>query len=385
MKLQLLPQLLLLSQLTASVLGRTRIIGGEEAELGKYDAAVSLKNLWTGHYCGGSLISADTVLTAAHCPEGDLAVIGRRNLKSRAGEEIRVASSIPHPAYNEATTNNDIRLVFLKDPIEDQDIEFMKLNSDSSTPDDGDDLTVVGWGVTDTSSSVLPNVLMAVDVGNVSNGKCSAKSGVVGGRYASYAGQISSSMLCASGVGKDSCQGDSGGPLIREEDDGTLTQVGIVSWGYGCALSQFPGVYARVSTFYDWIVEEVCENSSSPPEEFNCNGDNDTGGGTINEPIVQPTSPSSCKDTPGWVDNWGDSCDWYEKNDSPGCPAYGGSANGNCCYCGRNPTASIPLPVPSPTNRPTLRPVGSTPSQPATADDCWNGVAAFACCYFGWC
>ena len=152
-------------------------------------------------YDMNSLIAQLLPIFCSHCPEGDRAVVGRRNLNSRAGEEIRVASSIRHPAYNEDTTNNDIRLVFLKEPVS-QDIELMKLNSDPSTPDDGDPLTVVGWGVTDPSSSVLPKILMAVDVDNVSNGKCSAKSGFVDGRYASYSGQISSSMLCAAGVGK---------------------------------------------------------------------------------------------------------------------------------------------------------------------------------------
>ena len=74
-------------------------------------------------------------------------------------------------------------------------------------------------------------------------------------------------MLCAGEEdgGKDACNGDSGGPLLQKMSDGTLVQVGIVSFGSGCARANRPGIYTRVSTFADWIHSQICDLSSNPP------------------------------------------------------------------------------------------------------------------------
>ncbi len=78
-------------------------------------------------------------------------------------------------------------------------------------------------------------------------------------------------MICANDSGEDSCQGDSGGPLVMKGSDGSAdVQVGVVSWGVGCAHKDFPGVYALVLSAYDWIREEVCRSSSYPPAKFDC-------------------------------------------------------------------------------------------------------------------
>ena len=78
-------------------------------------------------------------------------------------------------------------------------------------------------------------------------------------------------MVCAYSNDQDACKGDSGGPMIRPGE--TVTddvQIGIISWGLGCALDSFPGVYGRISLEYDWIVQNVCEMSKSPPSYFGC-------------------------------------------------------------------------------------------------------------------
>ena len=135
----------------------------------------------------------------------------------------------------------------------------------------------MGWGDVDERDDVskLSDVLMKVDVNVISKDECDDSSGSMGGYSDSYKGQISDNMLCAKANRKGACQGDSGGPLVRGN-----TQVGVVSWGIGCASPDFPGVYARVSRAYDWIREEVCRGSNFAEEAgFDCDGISSSGGG----------------------------------------------------------------------------------------------------------
>lgn len=78
-------------------------------------------------------------------------------------------------------------------------------------------------------------------------------------------------MVCAEDEKEDACEGDRGGPLIVK---GLLprldVQVGVVSWGLGCAHEIFPGVYSRISTQMNWIKQKVCEHSEAPPDSFEC-------------------------------------------------------------------------------------------------------------------
>jgi secreted trypsin-like serine protease len=72
---------------------------------------------------------------------------------------------------------------------------------------------------------------------------------------------ISEKMICAGEKGKDSCQGDSGGPLVAYDENNSPVLVGVVSWGIGCAYEGYPGVYARVSAFVDWINQTIERNA----------------------------------------------------------------------------------------------------------------------------
>lgn len=196
---------------------------------------------------------------------------------------------VPHPSYDAWLTDNDFMLVFLEIPVQSSNVEYVRLNTDSSVPQVNAPVTVMGWGDIDESDDVstLSNVLREVEVNVISNDECAESEGnTVWGETENYAhGQITNNMLCAQEDGVDACQGDSGGPLVSKGtgSDGGDVQVGVVSWGIGCAHADFPGVYARVSAQYDWIREEVCARSSLPPAEFDCGSDTMRPGPTPNQ------------------------------------------------------------------------------------------------------
>lgn len=303
------------------------IVNGSEVDPpGKYPFMVNAGG------CGASLVAPNVILSAAHCSGYISSVrIGRHNLldNSEQYETFTIAEQVPHPDFNSQTL--------------DYDYMMLKLNGSSSytpvTLDDGSvnlspgtDLTVMGWGSTSSGGSVS-SVLMEVEVDAYSNADCNA----------AYANTITDRMICAARPTQDSCQGDSGGPII---DTASGVQIGVVSWGSGCADPNFPGVYARVSSEISWIQGYIDSWSG--------------GGGTT------PSPPGSCVDTPGFVDTYGDGCGWYEANN--GCENWGdeccapgfGTPNEECCVCGGGtstpvaPAPVAPAPVtPAPVNSPT--------------------------------
>jgi len=242
----------------------SRIIGGSVAAENRYPYSVAL--LANGRFgCGGSLISKDTVLTAAHCLRDSLTVaLGRDNVDG--GERIRAIKAMKHPRYNEDTDEYDIGLLFLENATT-LDIPLPTLNDDNSFPSPGSTTYSMGWGDIDSGSNLeFPDELMIVDLQIISNEDCeNAEEGGKG-----YRNWIFDDMLCTFTDGHDACQGDSGGPLIiRNSSPGSDIQVGVTSWGVGCAL--LPGVFSRVSMTYGWIQETVCSTSNNPPGSL-CSG-----------------------------------------------------------------------------------------------------------------
>ncbi|KAL7544974.1 hypothetical protein ACHAWF_008343 [Thalassiosira exigua] len=233
----------------------SRIINGKEVTIGQYPYVVSLQNKF-GHFCGGTLIAKDVVLCAAHCQGGSYsAVIGQHNLRDKDGETIPMKSEKPHPSYNSDTNANDVLLIFLSRPA--REGKVVKLNSNRAAPSVGQQVKVMGWGNTEKDDwSPSSDVLLEAPLQMISNQVCSASAGKIYGYQDSYQGRINQSMMCAKGNHRDSCQGDSGGPLMLGP-----VQVGVVSWGFGCAHREFPGVYSRVSSAYSWIERQVCQGS----------------------------------------------------------------------------------------------------------------------------
>lgn len=232
----------------------TKIVGGENALKGEIPYIVSLRSKSYGHFCGGSLIAQNWILTAAHCVRGgtvDEVWLGVLDQKDSAGvEKIKPARIIAHEGYNASNMENDFALIQLST---NSSFAPVALNELEISVDDSTDAAPImsmtaGWGALREGSYTLPNLLQKVNVPLVSTKNCNA--------VEAYNGDITDTMICAGykAGGKDSCQGDSGGPLVViDSETGLHTLVGVVSWGEGCARANKYGVYAKVSSAVEWI------------------------------------------------------------------------------------------------------------------------------------
>ena len=224
-----------------------RIVGGQVAEQDEFPWIVSLQGPWS---CGASLIGPEWILTAAHCvvdddgnvlPAEDIQLAVGQLYLSEVSTYYAAEQVIVHPGYDGWTMENDIALIRLAQALP-ESAPTLSLNDDSQVPVPGTDAVVAGWG-TLSSGGGSPDRLHKVTVPIVSLEKANDPK--------AYGGSILPNMLAAGFTegGKDSCQGDSGGPLVIDIN-GQMIQVGVVSWGKGCADPYAYGIYTQGFELY---------------------------------------------------------------------------------------------------------------------------------------
>ena len=251
---------------------KPEIVGGNRAADGKWAWQVALlsanePNNFVAQFCGGTLVDELFVVTAAHCITNNRGtVVGRSTIHVLTGTQSltqnapggvprEVAQIVRHPSYNDAKADFDVAVIKLKTPATGiRTAKLLTRSQEATLAAAGDMSVVTGWG--DLGNGSYPKELHEVRVPIVSLSLCKG----------SYGAEITGRMICAGFPqgGKDSCQGDSGGPLIVKGAQGWNVLAGIVSWGEGCALPDFFGVYSRVAVLSAWINQTIASMSADP-------------------------------------------------------------------------------------------------------------------------
>lgn len=222
----------------------TRIVGGLATTIEQFPWIVSMQR-FGAHRCGASIITHNRLVSAAHCTfalaASSLQIRAGSTHSQSGGQFEQVSDVINHPQYNFITLNNDICVMWLERSLTlgGPTAAPIRLPEQGAGVATGAMAQVAGWGSMVEGGPGSPG-LRYVSVPIVTNAQCSQ----------SYGPGITAGMLCAGFPegGRDACQGDSGGPLTLG-----ASLIGVVSWGAGCARPGFPGVYARVAHFRNWV------------------------------------------------------------------------------------------------------------------------------------
>jgi secreted trypsin-like serine protease len=242
--------------------------------------------------CGASFLGDKWLLTAAHCVEGVIANqlqvnVGEYDLSNGAENAQAVKRIYMHADYQlDADLNNDIALIELVESADNQAVTLVGIEETALLAMENSTATVTGWGgregyeVDGGPTSNFPDVLHQVNLQLMTNEECEntlaqSFTDLYSTTYTPDEMGITDAMICAyvPGGGKSSCQGDSGGPLMVNTNEG-WQQIGIVSWGIGCAADGFPGAYTRSAFFIEWINEITQGIAISQRVEFGIQAQN---------------------------------------------------------------------------------------------------------------
>ncbi|XP_069591281.1 serine protease 27-like isoform X1 [Ranitomeya imitator] len=251
-----------------------RIVGGQDAFYGEWPWQISLRKNGI-HICGGVMIDSQWVLSAAHCfvrpftPSDYKVNLGAYQLSIPTGVMSEVSAIYIHPIYQRAGSSGDIALIKLMNPVSytdyvmpicipAQDVQFpSNLNC-----------FVTGWGSIKSGVSLpSPQTLQKVQLPIIDRAECDAMYHINNPTITANTTLIQWDMICAGYKDgeKDACQGDSGGPLACRWD-GSWLLAGLVSWGFGCAIPNRPGVYTRVTAYSGWIQQYVPQFQLTPAD-----------------------------------------------------------------------------------------------------------------------
>ncbi|XP_040835658.1 chymotrypsin-like elastase family member 3B [Ochotona curzoniae] len=237
----------------------SRVVNGEDAEPYSWPWQVSLQYEYSGgwfHTCGGTLISADWVITAAHCYSSDRTyrvVLGEYDRSVTEGPEqeilINPEDFIVHPLYFSICTpcGNDIALIKLSHSANlTSEVKPACLPPAGDILDHGTECYITGWGRLSTDG-LSPNKLQKGLLPVVDHAHCT--------RLTWWGLLVRRTMVCAGGYEVSGCYGDSGGPLNCPAGDGFWQVHGVTSFvsSSGCNTERKPTVFTRVSAFIDWI------------------------------------------------------------------------------------------------------------------------------------
>ncbi|XP_031571755.1 chymotrypsin-C-like [Actinia tenebrosa] len=276
----------------------SRVVAGTDALPNSWPWQISLqrKSRYGGffHTCGGSLITPEHVVTAAHCVSSESrvgqyrVVLGEHDRKKQDGEiSVAVHSIQAHEGFSMKHLRNDIAVIRLARPVVlNGKIGTVCLPPKDSRVVENKKCFITGWGRT-IGGGKAATILQQAELPVASHQKCDqANSNLVPVHE--------ESMLCAgyatTGIHVSGCQGDSGGPFVCEEG-GRWVLRGAVSWGNPkCLAENTYTVFARVSSYIDWINQRTSSGGTLPP-------------------LPPPTNPPACKN------KWGDAtCDIYKAN-----------------------------------------------------------------------